>query len=231
MEHGTRETPREGDSPRPRPPFTPSRLLLAEHQRAGLVKHLTLVVLFAGLLLIWRVVALLTGEQRVMVIDPVGGVTQGPIEPLATSRSYFSITSLNAVHAALQRSSAGFDLLELLPLYFDSRARTALETHLSDRQEDYKRRRLSTKPVIESITPPEPAGNARVVRVTGRLQTTGLVNGRVFYEEPPFEMILLFRPNSDLSNKATMPWVVDDFELLTSAEELSRQRDRRRSWK
>jgi hypothetical protein len=221
-----RETPREGDSPLPRPSFTPSRRLLSDHQRVVRSKNLTIGVLLAGLLLVWMTVSSATATQKVLVIDPVGGVTQGPLEPLATSKGFFSITSINAVQACLQRSSVGFDLNELLPLYFTARARRLLDEDLNRRWEDMRKRRLTLKPVIDSITPPQDAAGARVVRVTGRLQTTGVVNGRVFYDEPPFQTIFLFRENADLSNRASMPWVVDEFELSIGADEIEKQKAR-----
>lgn len=225
-QEATRDTPREGDSPRPRPAFTPSKFLLSDHQRIVRTQRVTIAVLLAGLAFVCFAVSSATREQKVMVIDPVGGLTQGPLEPLATSKGYFSITSINAVQAALQRSSAGFDLHEMLSIYFSARARQALEEDLNKRADDVRRRRLTIKPVVDSLTPPQEAGSARVVKVSGRLQTTGVVNGRVFYDEPPFEALFSFRVNADLSNKATMPWVVDDFELAIGAAEIDAQKSR-----
>jgi hypothetical protein len=223
-----RETPREGESPRPRPPFTPSRFLLTDHQRLVRAKNITIGVLFAGLVLVWLSVTMANVEQKVLVIDPVGGVTQGPLEPLAASKGFFSITSINAVQVALQRSTVGFDLQEMISIYFSARSRQALEEDLGRRWEDIRRRKLTMKPVIDSITPPQSAGDARVVKVSGRLQTTGAVNGRAFYHEPPFELVFVYRTNADLSNKASMPWVVDEFELALGQEEIAAQKARNR---
>jgi len=67
-----------------------------------------------------------------------------------------------------------------------------------------------------------------VVKVTGRLQAMGAVNGRAFYHEPPFELVFVFRVNADLSNKASMPWVVDEVELALTEEEIAAQKARNR---
>lgn len=220
----TRETLREGEGLRPRPPFTPAKYLLSDHQKTVRDKNITIGVLLAGLVLIWMTISSASSEKQVLVIDPVGGLTQGPLEPLAASKGFFSITSINATQAALQRSSVGFDLQEMLPIYFSAKARATLEENLSARTEDIRRRRLSTKPVIDSITPAETAGDTRVVKVGGRLQTSGAINGRIFYDEPPFELVLVYRVNSDLGNKAAMPWVVDEIDLALNAEEMATQR-------
>lgn len=230
-EKSTRETPREGEGLRPRPPFTPAGHLLSDHQRIKRDKNITIGVLFLGLVLVWLTISSSSGEQKVLVIDPVGGVTQGPLEPLTASKGFFAITSINATQAALQRSSVGFDLQEMLPIYFSAKARHTLEENMSARAEDLRRRRLSTKPVIDSITPPEAAGDTRIVKVGGRLQTSGAVNGRVFYDEPPFELILIYRANPDLSNKAAMPWVADEIELALTSEEIAARRAKNRSKK
>jgi hypothetical protein len=223
-----RSTPREGDSPRGRPAFTPSRRMLSDHQRSLRDKNITMAVLFLGLVVVMLSIYSANATQKIVVIDPLGGVTQGPLEPLAASKGYFSITSINAAQAALQRSSVGFDLQEMLALYFSAKARHTLDEDLRLRFEDFRRRRLTSKPVIDSITPPQPAGDARIVRVSGRLQTTGAVNGRIFYEEPPFELLLVFRANSDLANKAALPWMADEVELALGDTEIAKQRAKNR---
>jgi|GEM_PF-3025335 len=217
----TRETSREGEGGRPRPVFTPAKYLLSDHQKTVRDKNITIGVLLAGLVLIWMTISSSSAEKQVLVIDPVGGLTQGPLEPLAASKGFFSITSINATQAALQRSSVGFDLQEMLAIYFSAKARRTLEENLSTHSEDVRRRHLSTKPVIDSITPAEVAGDTRVVKVGGRLQTTGAVNGRAFYDEPPFELILIYRVNPDLGNKAAMPWVIDEIDLALDADEIA----------
>lgn len=224
----SRAAARENDGGRPRSPFTPSKHLLSDHQRAARAKNITIGVLFAGVILIWLTVMSANSEQKVLVIDPVGGVTAGPLEPLATSKGYFAITSINATQAALQRSSVGFDLREMLPIYFSPKARRTLEEELGKRLEDIRRRKLSTKPVIDSVTPPQTAGDSCVVKIGGRLQTTGAVNGRMFYDEPPFELVLVYRKNPDLSNKAAMPWVADEIDLALNADEIAAHRAKNR---
>ncbi|HEU5078715.1 MAG TPA: hypothetical protein VFT72_05855 [Opitutaceae bacterium] len=223
-----RETPREGESFRPRPPFTPARHLLSDHGRTVRDKNITIAALLLGLIFVFLSIHSASSEQKVMVIDPVGGVTQGPLEPLASSKGYFSLTSINATQAALQRSTVGCDLQEMLPFYFSAKARRTLEEDLGNRINDIRKRRVSTKPLIDSITPPEVAGDTRVVKVGGRLQTTGVVNSRVFYDEPPFELILVYRVNPDLGNKASLPWVVDEIELALNADEIAAHRAKTR---
>ena len=228
IETTTRDTPREGEGTRPRPVFTPGKHLLSDHQKTVRDKNITIGVLFAGLVLVWMTISSASSEKQVLVIDPVGGLTQGPLEPLAASKGFFSITSINATQAALQRSSVGFDLQEMLPIYFSSKARHTLEENLSANSEDIRRRRLSTKPVIDSITPAEAAGDTRIVKVGGRLQTSGAINGRVFYDEPPFELILIYRLNPDLGNKAAMPWVADEIDLALTAADIAAHHTRNR---
>ncbi len=220
-EEARRETERDGDAVRPRPAFTPAQRWLSEHQRAARTKNVTIAVLLAGLLVSWLTVRAAVSDQKAIVIDPVGGVTVGPLESLSNSRGFFDITTINATQVALQRSTVGFDLQDLLPLYFTSRARRTLDEDQSHRAEEVRRRHLSTKPVISQITPPEPAGDAKIVKVAGKLQITGVVNGRVFYDDPPFELLLVFRSNADLANRAAMPWLVDEIDLAVASSEIN----------
>ena len=222
-----RLTPREGDNRRPRPAFTPSVGMLDDHQRLNRWKNITIGVLMTGIVIVWLTVMSVTGEQKVTVIDPVGGAIQGPIEPLASSKGYFSIISINATQVVAQRSSIGLDLRELLPIYFSSNARKKLEDDTSSRQEEIRRRRQAWKPLIEGITPPQEAGDARVVKVSGRVQVTGVVNGRIYTDEPPFELIFIYRKNNDLGNKAAMPWLVDDVEISFGQTEVNAKKSRR----
>ncbi len=221
VEEVVRETGREGDSPRPRPPFTPAHRWLSDHQRAIRDKNITIGVLFAGLILVWLTIHAATADQKALVIDPVGGVTLGPLESLSSSRGYFDITTINCTQVALQRSTVGFDLQDLLPVYFSAKARRTLDEDLSRRFDEVRRRRLSTKPVISLITPPETAGDAKIVKVAGKLQITGVVNGRVFYDDPPFELLLVYRSNADLANRAAMPWLVDEIDLAIATSEIN----------
>jgi len=223
-----RATAREEAGGRPLPSFTPSRFLLSQHQRSLRDKNITIAVLFAGLIVVWFCLHAASVEPKIMVIDPVGSLIQGPVESLATSKGFFAITSINAAQAALQRSTVGCDLQELLPLYFSAKARHTIEDDITARSADVRRRKLSTKPLIDSITPPDVAGEKRVVKVAGRLQTTGAVNGHVFIDEPPFELVLVFKVNADLANKAAMPWVVDEIDLAIGSTEVSSRRAKNR---
>jgi len=224
----TRTTAREESGARPGSAFTPSRFLLSQHQRSLRDKNITITVLFAGLVVVAFCLHAASTEPKVMVIDPAGSLIQGPVEALASSKGFFAITSINAAQAALQRSTIGCDLQELLPLYFSAKARHTIEDDVSARAADVRRRKLSTKPLIDSITPPDIAGDKRVVKVAGRLQTTGAVNGHVFIDEPPFELVLVFKVNPDLANKAAMPWVVDELDLALGSAEVSAHRAKNR---
>ncbi|HEY9154856.1 MAG TPA: hypothetical protein VIM69_06995 [Opitutaceae bacterium] len=224
----TRATAREEFGARSSPVFTPSRFLLSQHQRSLRDKNITIAVLFAGLLIVWFCLHAASADPKIMVIDPAGTIIQGPVESLALSKGFFAITSINAAQAALQRSTIGCDLQDLLPLYFSAKARHTIEDDVSARAADVRRRKLSTKPLIDSITPPDIAGDKRVVKVAGRLQTSGAVNGHAFIDEPPFELVLVFRVNADLANKAAMPWIVDEIDLALGNAEVSSHRAKNR---
>ncbi len=228
MKVSSRSTAREESGTRPGPVFTPSRLLLTQHQRGLRDKNITIAALLAGLIMVWFCLRAASTEPKIMVIDPAGSLIQGPVESLAMSKGFFAITGINAAQAALQRSTIGCDLQDLLPLYFSARARHTIEEDVNARSADVRRRKLSTKPLIDSITPPDVAGDKRVVKVSGRLQTTGAVNGHVFIDEPPFELVLVFKMNTDLANQAAMPWVVDEIELALGSAEISAHRAKNR---
>jgi hypothetical protein len=146
-------------------------------------------------------------------MDPSGNLHSGPAQAMADSRSFFHVTSLYAVNAALQRSPAGFDLYEMLGLYFTPRAVQKIEEDYQRRREDIRLRNLQQKPLIETVGEPVPAGDTRIVEVKGRLVSAGAYAGRTFYDEPPFTIVLTFRKNSDFSKAGAYPWVCEDFDL------------------
>ena len=222
-----RDTPREGDNRRPRPNFTPSAFLFDDHRKLQLYKNVTIGTLLIGLALVFLTVQSATKEEKIMVMSPVGGVTVGPVEPLSKSKGFFALNSINATIAAMQRSSVGFDLSELLPIFFGTKARKTLDDDMNKRLEEIKHRNATWKVLIESITSPQDAGDTKVVRVSGRLQVTGAVNSRVYTEEPLFELILVYRHNEDIAATASMPWIIDEVEVAVGRDELEARKQKR----
>ncbi|MFA5264387.1 MAG: hypothetical protein WC378_11215 [Opitutaceae bacterium] len=208
-----RQTPRQGESSHPPPLHTPGALVLSERHRADLWKFISIAVCLASLLLSWLIVLAGRSGERIFVMDPSGNLHSGPAQAMADSRSFFHVTSLYAVNAALQRSPAGFDLYEMLGLYFTPRAVQKIEEDYQRRREDIRLRNLQQKPLIETVGEPVPAGDTRIVEVKGRLVSAGAYAGRTFYDEPPFTIVLTFRKNSDFSKAGAYPWVCEDFDL------------------
>ena len=214
-----RPTPRQGDYPQPLPRHTPSYLALAERRRAERWKTCSLLVCLAALALAWCVVRAGRATELVYVMDPLGNMYAGPVEPLADSKRFFNVTAIYATNAALQRSPAGFDLSELLKLYFTTRAIGKLEEDNKVRLADIRRRSLQWKPIIDSISDSVPAGSARIVEVHGRLVMAGAFANRTFFSEPSFTLVLTFVRNPDLGKAGAYPWVANDFVLRLTPPE------------
>ncbi len=216
-EFSTRVTPRPGENPLPRPKHTPGALAISERQKADFWKLVGLGTSLASLMLAFLVIQAGRATERVYVLDSAGSLYTGLLEPISESRGYFNIAALYATNAALQRSTAGFDLYEVLKLCFTSRAVQKMEDDLQSVREDIRRRNLQQKPLIDSIGDPVTAGSARLVEVRGRLVCAGAYAGRSFYDEQPFVLLLTFRRNSDLGKAAAYPWICDDFDLTVKA--------------
>lgn len=195
------------------PSHTPSYYALLAHRRADLWRMAALAICLLALLLSFLIVRASRATEQILVLDPQGNILAGPLEPLAASRGFFHTTALCATNAALQRSTAGFDLYELLRLYFGPRALQKLEDDLQARGEDIRRRNLQQKPVVESVADPVVAGDSRLVEVRGRLVTAGAFGGQAFYHEPPFTLVLSFRRNPNLGQSGAFPWICEDLEL------------------
>ena len=214
-----RPTPRQGDYRQPLPHHTPSVLAVSERARADRWKNIALAACLTASALCYLGIRAGRAPERVFIMDPMGNVYSGPLEPLAASARFFNVTAIYATNAALQRSPAGFDLFELLKLYFTPRAVAKLQEDQKRREDDIRRRNLQWKPIIDAISDPVPAGPNRIVEVRGRLVVAGAYANRSFYEEPPFTLALTFIRNPDLGHAGAYPWVCNDVALrLTSPE-------------
>lgn len=208
-----RPTPRQGDHPQLRPAFTPSALAISERKRADLWKNCSVLICITALALSYLTIRAGRATEMVHVMDPLGNMYSGPLEPLANSKQFFNVTAIYATNAALQRSSAGFDLFELLKLYYTPRAIAKLQEDQKKREADLRRRNVQWKPIIDSISDPIPAGATRIVEIRGRLVTAGAYANRSFYEEPAFTLVLSLIRNPDLGKAGAYPWVCNDPDL------------------
>lgn len=208
-----RSTPRPGDQPLPLPKHTPSTLAISERKRADFWKTCSILVCLGALLLSYLIVKAGRATEFVHVMDPLGNMYAGPLEPLADSKKFFNVTAIYATNAALQRSSVGFDVSELLKLYYTPQAVAKLQDDQKSRQDDFRRRNLQWKPIIDSIGDPVVAGSNRIVEIKGRLVMAGAYANRSFYHEPPFTLVLTLIRNPDLGKAGAYPWVCSEADL------------------
>jgi len=167
----------------------PAVLAMEDRRKAELWKRLSLVTCLAALCVSYLSIRAARAEERILVLDPAGNVLAGPAEGLAESRGFFTLTTLYCTNTALQRSAEGFDLYELLTLYFSPRAVQQLEEHWQAQRDDARARNLQQKPVVDLVGEPVKAGYLRVVEARGRLIRAGAYAGRSFYEELPFTLV------------------------------------------
>ena len=218
----TRPT-RQGDQRQPLPRHTPGVLAMSERKRADFWTTCALGVCLAALVLSYLIIKAGRATELVHIMDPQGNMYAGPLEPLADSKKFFNVTAIYAANAALQRSPAGFDLYELLQLYFTPRAVAKLEDDQKARQEDIRRRNLQWKPILDSIGDPVAAGASRIVEVHGRLVIAGAYANRSFFDEPNFTLVLTLIRNPDLGKAGAYPWVCNDVDLKIATVERTRR--------
>lgn len=215
----SRPTPRQGDQPQPPSRHTPSALALSERRRADCWRNLSLLVCLVALALSYLAIRAGRATEVVHVMDPLGNMYAGPLEPLADSKGFFHVTAVYATNAALQRSPVGFDLSELLKLYYTPRAIAKLQADQKAREPDLRRRNAHWKPILEAVGDPVAAGPQRLVEVQGRLVRAGAYANRSFYEEPRFVCVLTLVRNPNLGQASAYPWVCDDIELKIAEPE------------
>jgi len=196
-----------------RAPRRPAELALSDRSRAELWRAACVFFMLASAMVSYLSIRAARTEERVFVLDPAGNVLAGPSESMAESRGFFSLTALHCTNAVLQRSPEGFDLYELLRLYFTPRAVQKLDEDWLARKEDAQSRNLQQKPLVERIGEPVKAGAERIVEVRGRLVRAGAYAGRSFYDELPFSLVLTYIRNADLGKAGSYPWVCKDFVL------------------
>lgn len=208
-----REVPRQGHVVGAASKHTPSALAVSERARADAWKMIGIGVALTSFLLAYLTIRAGRAGERVFVMDQAGNLMAGPLESMAESRSFFHLTALYATNTALQRSPEGFDLYELLGLYFTPRAVQKLEEDWERGRDDVRQRNLQQKPVIDSIGDPIKGGSRRIVEVRGRLISAGAYAGQSFYDELPYRFVLTFRKNPDLAKVGAYPWICEDFSL------------------
>lgn len=213
---GPRHPTSAGQSPLPA--SRPSLVAVSERRRAERWKSFALVVSLVSAALAFLTIRAGRATEYVHVMDPLGNMYAGPVEPLAESPRFFSLTAIYATNSALQRSAEGFDLSELLQLYYSPRAIGKLEQDHAERAKDMRRRNVQWKPLIESISEPLPTGSARMVEVRGRVVTAGVFANRSFYQQPTFALVLTLVRNPDLGKAGAYPWICDDVQLKLEDE-------------
>jgi hypothetical protein len=191
----------------------PSYRALQDRQLAEAWRVVALGACLSALVLSFLIVRAGRSEERVFVLDPAGNVLAGPSESMAESKGFFTLTALYCANTALQRSSEGFDLYELLRLYYTPRAVQKLEEDWQAKRDDAAARNLQQKPLVDSIGDPVRAGAKRIVEVRGRIVSAGAYAGRSFYDELPFVLVLTLRRNPDLGKAGSYPWLCEDFDL------------------
>jgi hypothetical protein len=209
----SRSTPRQGDFPQPKSKHTPSVVAISERRRAEFWKNGAILICLSALGLAYLTIRASRSAELIHVMDPLGNMYAGPVEPLADSARFFDVTALYATNAALQRSSAGFDLFELLNLYYSPRAIAKLQEDQKRRHDDIRRRNLQWKPIIDAIGAPVPAGSSRIVEIRGRVVIAGAYANRSFYDEPAFVLVLTLIRNPDLGKSGAYPWICNDVDL------------------
>lgn len=193
----------------------PVSLALQDRKKAELWRTLALVICIAAMTLSYLMIRSAREEEHILVLDSAGNILAGPTEALSDSQGFFNLTALYCTHTAFQRSSAGFDLYEMLHLYFSPRAVQKLEEHWQGQKEDAKARNLQQKPVVDLVAEPVKAGSLRIVETRGRLIRAGAYAGRSFYDEVPFILVLSFRRNPDLGKAGAYPWICEDVDIET----------------
>lgn len=202
---------------------TPSVLALSERRRGDLWKSGCIVVCLAALALSYGAIRAGRTAERLFVMDPMGNLYAGPVEQLSESKRFFNVTAIYLANAALQRSASGFDLAELLKLYFTPRAIAKLEDDQKSRAAEMKRRNLQWKPLIESISEPVPAGSNRIIEIRGRLVIAGAFARRSFAQEAAYTLVLTLERNPDIGKSGAYPWVCNDIDLRIADAERSRR--------
>ena len=208
-----RRTDREAHNPKTQYPTQPGYAAMNDRRRADFWRLLAITVSLAALLLSWLIIRAARAEEHVYVLDAAGNVLSGPSERLSESKGFFNLSALYCTNVALQRSPEGFDLYELLHLYFSPKAVDKLEEHWRQRREDMQGRQLQQKPLVDTIRDPVRAGSLRIVEVRGRLVSAGAYAGHGFTDEIPFTLVLSFKRNPDLGKAGAYPWICDQFDL------------------
>jgi hypothetical protein len=216
MELPTFQTPKHPPTGAHRiPPFVRARL--DAKREAQIWRFVALGSLSFALLIVFSTFRASRPKQLAFVLGGDGTLVSGPLTALSKNQEFFRRSSIYAAQAALQRTEDGLDLPELVQLYYDQLGHQNLRDHVKKWQDDMKRRRLSWKPILRTISEPIESGPSKVVEVKALLRVSGVFSGRALYEEREVKLLLHWGENHDFTDNGNYPWKVHKIEFVIGA--------------
>lgn len=121
--------------------------------------------------------------------------------------------ALLATLALFSRSSADFDLPEILSTLFSSSALEMANSLKVREAGEFQEKGLSQKPHVSRIEALETRPDMVLVLVSGKLARNGVFRQQPFMEVVPFTLQLTLKLNSDILRNRRHPTIVDTFIL------------------
>lgn len=198
------------------PKNSPVNLLAAEHQRAQFAVIIAVGALLVAVGVLIYALMREPGQPRVFVIDTVGNITVGPLEPLTLQSPLFQTTALWATKAILERSPSGMNLPEIAEGVLTHAVLQRVRGEVQAEREHFRTRQIHQNPEINRIEAlADREDDTRILRVTGQLIRAASFGGLDDSEAIPFILVLSLSPNPRLGQRGQYPFVVTDFLLQT----------------
>lgn len=192
--------------------FIPARFS-SEHTKKNIAYIFSFGCLLFCIAILCFVICTLKTEDRVFVVDDSSTISIGLLQTLKNNTEIYHRVALVAAQCVFQISPVGLDLPEIAKSMLSEPAFKKLQEYVKESEQSFQSGNIHQKPEIESIETITEKKNRRIVRVTGNLVQAGLIDGHSIAETKPFNMILAFMINPNLTERGQYPFLIDDFAI------------------
>jgi hypothetical protein len=199
------------------PPTTPARhplQLFADHGFAArLWCGVALLAVGYAIICPYFVIQASRSRERVVVLDPAGTFHVSPLLGFEEAGKLHEQHALLACLALFSRNPDGLDHPELLEKLFLTDAVKQAQAEVAATAEEFSGKHLHQKPEVLKLTVLETRENVVLVQAEGQLVRSGLFQGQMFNEAPPFKARFTLVRNPDLSANGRYPLAVWKYEV------------------
>jgi len=151
-------------------------------------------------------------RERVIIMDAAGTYSIAPTLDFTEATRLHEELALWSTYALLSQNPSGFDMPELLDkMFLDDAFKQARSLH-SEAAKEFREKSIHQKVEIFEIKVLQTRSEQVFAQVKGQLIRTGTFEGKMFVEDPQFELTLTLHRNPNMLTNKRFPLAVIAFE-------------------